>query len=416
MSPRRLGLGPRYLWIPLTGLTLVGWASTIFSYDPLLSVYHAIRFIVLFWFYAFIVNEIHLVGWVLIPAGVQIVIQSAVALAQFISQRSIGLQSIGEYYLDPAQSGVSIVSVSGVRLLRAYGLTDHPNILGGCLAFGLLLILSAYLRASTGWTILVALIVLLPVGAGLLVTFSRSAGLAFIVGASVCLIAELMDRRQKSVRRMLWLGLAWLVVLSPLLLGYPRYFGTRLNAGNSFNTPTVEQQSIGERVLLIKAYSAILMHHPWLGVGLGAAPLALRAYRPDFRTGFVPPHMSLLDAAVESGLLGGFFYLTLACAPFVIYLTRRGTLQSGPWATTGIALLLAIAVVGFFDYYTWMFLAGRLWQWLAWGFWAVVSTSGFSHPAKRSAIGIAQTCFHNLVLSDYLKWPSNYSHKVLQLI
>jgi hypothetical protein len=129
------------------------------------------------------------------------------------------------------------------------------------------------------------------------------------------------------------------------------------------------------------------MHHPWLGVGLGAAPLALKAYRPDFPTGFVPPHLSLLDAAVESGLLGGFFYLTLSVAPFVIYLTRRGTLQLGPWATIGIALLLAISVVGFFDYYTWMFLAGRLWQWLGWGFWALVSTpnSALTHSGQMSS-------------------------------
>ena len=50
-------------------------------------------------------------------------------------------------HLDPTQSGVSIVAASGgSRLLRAYGLTDHPNILGGCLAFGLLLLLALDLQ------------------------------------------------------------------------------------------------------------------------------------------------------------------------------------------------------------------------------------------------------------------------------
>ena len=47
---------------------------------------------------------------------------------------------LGELVLDPRQNGVSVVATSGTeRLLRAYGLTDHPNILGGLLVFGLLL-------------------------------------------------------------------------------------------------------------------------------------------------------------------------------------------------------------------------------------------------------------------------------------
>jgi hypothetical protein len=37
---------------------------------------------------------------------------------------------------------------------------------------------------------------------------------------------------------------------------------------------------------------------------------------------------------------------------------------------TAIALLLSITIVGFFDYYTWLLVPGRLWQWLAWGLWA----------------------------------------------
>jgi len=38
-------------------------------------------------------------------------------------------------------------------------------------------------------------------------------------------------------------------------------------------------------------------------------------------------------------------------------------------------VLLAIYVVGLFDYYTWVLAPGRLWQWLAWGLWASFYTS-----------------------------------------
>ena len=138
LSPRKIILGPRHIWIPLAGLSLAGWISTFSSFDVLLSVYHAIRLFILFWFYVYIVNEIRSAAWAIIPVGLQIVIQSIVALAQFIAQRSVDLQRLGEFYLNPAWPGISIVVANGVRLLRSYGLSDHPNILGGCLAFGLL--------------------------------------------------------------------------------------------------------------------------------------------------------------------------------------------------------------------------------------------------------------------------------------
>ena len=34
--------------------------------------------------------------------------------------------------------------------------------------------------------------------------------------------------------------------------------------------------------------------------------------------------------------------------------------------------LLAVTLIGLFDYYTWLLAPGRLWQWLAWGLWGSV--------------------------------------------
>ena len=41
-------------------------------------------------------------------------------------------------------------------------------------------------------------------------------------------------------------------------------------------------------------------------------------------------------------------------------------------------LLLALTLVGLFDYYTWLLVPGRLWQWLAWGLWAVAFQAALS--------------------------------------
>jgi O-antigen ligase len=363
-SPRRLTFGPRILWISLAGLTLAGCASIMSSYDPQLSAYHAIRLVVLFWFYVYIVNEIRSIRWLLAPLGIQLLVQSVIALAQFGLQHSVGFQSLGELYLEPAQSGVSIVASGGLRLLRAYGLTDHPNILGGCLAFGLVLFLAAYLHGTWRW---LAPVVMLPAGAALLVTFSRSAWLAFLMGAVLLFSVELFKRQWETLRRALWLGLAWLLLVAPLILAFPRFFGTRLNLDSSFSSPTVEQQSLGERLLLIQAARSMLADYPWLGVGLGTAPLALKVYRPHWSLGFEPPHFAWLEAAIETGLPGAAFYLALCVAPFMYFFRRRMFALPDPMPATMIALLLAVMAVGFFDYYTWLLLPGRLWQWLAWG-------------------------------------------------
>ena len=392
LAPRKPTLGPRHIWIPLAGLTLAGWISAASSVDPFLSVYHAIRLSALFWFYVYIVNEIRSAGWIILPVGLQILIQSIVALAQFIAQRSVDLQNLGELYLNPAWPGVSVVIANGVRLLRAYGLSDHPNILGGCLAFGLLVILSAYLNVHKSFPILTALIPAFP---ALLVTFSRSAWLAFLGGVIFIISLNFITRKFESMRQLPWLALMCLFILAPFFLAYARFFGARLNAGNTFTTPTVEQQSIGERFLLINSTLPILIKHPLTGIGLGASPDALKSYYPNFPVSYEPPHLTILDAALETGLLGAVFYLALILFPFVIFFSHRESLLPNPLTFTAISLLLSIIIVGFFDYYTWLLVPGRLWQWLAWGLWAVAlqgaakkdSPAAVSYPIPSLPVG-----------------------------
>ena len=108
-----------------------------------------------------------------LASALQLFIQAGVAIGQSFRQSSLGLQSIGELLLDPSWKGISIVSTGTARFLRAYGLTDHPNILGGCLAFSLILLFGWYLAARVGKTILAALV--LSGLLGLLFTYSRSA-------------------------------------------------------------------------------------------------------------------------------------------------------------------------------------------------------------------------------------------------
>ncbi len=369
-SPRRLALGPRHLWIPCAGLVLAGWISAAFSYDHWLSAYNSVRLSVLFWFYLYVVNEVAAVGWVIIPVGLQLLVQAGVAAAQFIAQRSVGLQFLGEEVLHPSRPGISVVVARGVRLLRGYGLSDHPNILGGCLAFGLLLLFAAYLN---GRRRLFVLAVFPSALAALLVTFSRGAWLAFLIAALFLLVVLILQRRWSTLKQLRWLVILGVSALAPYFLGHVRFFGARLNADNSFTTASVEQQALGERIELVNSSMPILVSHLAFGVGLGATPRALQVYYPDNSIPYETPHWTLFAAALETGLLGATSYLALTVFPFVKFFNRREHLWSDPWACTAIALLLCIAVAGLFDYYTWIRLPGQLWQWLAWGLWGIAS-------------------------------------------
>lgn len=380
---RRPSLGPRYVWIPLALFLSVAAAGVAMSADPLISAYQVLRLLLMFWFCFFIMNEVPLSSWLVVPITIQVCIQSLVGLGQFIVQRSLGLRTLGELSLDPSQSGIGVVVAAGVRLLRAYGLTDHPNILGGSLAFGLIILLALYLQGKARSAIWPTFALGVP---ALLVTFSRAAWLAFIAGSALLVAAEIVARRRPSIRSLAALALGGFIPVLAIILAHPGYFGARLDANNSFGSPTMEQQSIGERIILIDASMPLVLSHPLFGVGIGASPRALEREAPGLTIPYQPPHIAILDAAIETGLPGAVIYVFLLFAPFVIAIQNRGRFLSNRLAVLSLAVMLSLVIVGLFDYYTWLFPSGLIWQWLAWGLWGAAKLQPGTVPASSANI------------------------------
>ncbi len=74
------------------------------------------------------------------------------------------------------------------------------------------------------------------------------------------------------------------------------------------------------------------------------------------------------DQVLEIGTGSGYFAALLA--PWLALWLNRRRLRWSP-ALIGISgVLLAVTLIGFFDYYTWLLVPGRLWQWLIWGLWS----------------------------------------------
>lgn len=375
LAPRQVRRGPWFLTFPIAGMIVVGISSAIFSVDPILSLYHSVRLIVLGGLYFFILNEIQSITDLLVPGAIQVMIQSIIGIAQFLQQHSLGLQALGELELDPAWNSVSIVWFGKQIALRAYGLTAHPNILGGCLAFALILLALWHIETSPNRRGVFA--ILFGVGAlALLFTFSRAAWLA--LGAAILLMFLMFWRARhlQPALALVALMLATLILLVPFAWSNAGYLGVRLNP-NEPSMFTGENRAVVEREALNTAANKIFSDHALTGIGLGALPVSLRNTFPDFPFDYQPAHVVLLDAAAETGIFGALFYFMALSAPWIALFANRRRLNFSP-ALIGVSgLLLAITVVGFFDYYTWLLAPGRLWQWSAWGLWGTIYQSSF---------------------------------------
>jgi O-antigen ligase len=366
ISRKKVKKGPAFLTLPLVGLTLVAFLTSFTSIDPMLSIYHSIRLAILLGFYLYVINHVSSLGQIIPALVFMTVVQSLVAVTQVLTQHSLGLKFLGEFDLDPAWRGVSVVWSDTIRSLRAYGLSDHPNILGGCLVFALTFLTFWHLDkkpVSSGLSIVIGLGLL-----ALFFTFSRSAWLGLLVGA--IFIAYHRYIKQKRFPRTEAIFLASLVLLLvPFLWANRELLGIRLGEQISIQQIQPELGSMGERRVLTSAANTVFAEHAIFGIGLGGSPQAFFREFPVFPIDYAPPHNVLISAALETGLIGALFYLLLLISPWLAAYTFRKRKVSNEFIATS-AVLLAFTVIGFFDVYPWLVQAGRLLQYLTWGLWA----------------------------------------------
>lgn len=376
LTGQRLDFGPFFISIPLAGLTLFAFISSIFSLDPVLALYHSIRLLLLDAFYLYVFNEIRSFTWVGVPLALSILVQAGVGIMQVAWQHSLGLLSLGELELDPAWSGVSVVFADGARFLRAYGLSDHPNILAGCLAFALLFLAIWFLESSPRVRVPTAAVFALGAIA-LLLTFSRAAYLSMAVGTLFVAIVLWRTMQPESLRHFLLLIVIALFAVLPIALQNVRFLGVRINPQSSLQIAD-DVRSVAERAALNETANQVFANNPLAGVGIGALPQAVRQYHPTFDFYYQPAHIALLDAAAETGIFGALFYFALMVAPWLALASNRTQLTWTPHLLGISAILLAVTLVGFFDYYTWLLVPGRLWQGTIWGLWGIAYREAFT--------------------------------------
>ena len=375
LRPRPVWFGPRLLAWPVAALLVVSWLGAPFGVDPVLAAMTSLRFTVLAALGMYICNELRSPARLVAPVAAMIVVQAAIGIGQVVTQRSLGLGALGERALDP-RLGISVVTAGdGTRVLRAYGLTDHPNILGGILVFGLIVAGGlAATRLRCGVPLALGIVALGTVA--LLVTFSRGSWLGLLAGVAAITAMLVLKADRPALRRLGAASAAGLIVATPFVMPYRAALSARTDPAAS----RTETRSIDERTAVAQATTDVIAAHPLLGVGAGGLPEAMRNAQPAFHYAYQPAPVVLLDATADTGIVGGGAYLALLVLPWLALWHRRDR-----WTmelTVASGALAALTVTGMLDYYTWTYSAGRIWFWVLFGLWAVAYRNAMERPAR----------------------------------
>ncbi|MDW8172874.1 MAG: O-antigen ligase family protein [Anaerolineae bacterium] len=298
--------------------------------------------------------------WMLSALLLGLLFYGLIGAAQTAAQRDLGLQALGEFRLDPRQSGVSVVeSALGVRWLRPYSLTPHPNLFAGAVLAGLCAALALSLDERRRQRILGRAVW----GLGLyllLMSFSRGAWLA--LGLSALILLPVLLRHADWRRRWLPLALISAVVGAVFMIVYQPFVLSRFGDGQQ----TTEMRSIADRLVYTKIAIHAIGSHPLQGVGAGnfpwyAADYLWRYTDYDLRGDNV--HNVALLVTAELGLTGTALLGTaLLMALVTAYRLCWQQLEAARLAL--LALALAYLVVGLFDHYPYALL-GYAWLWWA---------------------------------------------------
>ncbi|MGC9332655.1 MAG: O-antigen ligase family protein [Anaerolineae bacterium] len=366
-----LHIGTSAIFTPMVALLLLGLVSAFQAIDPVYALYHALRCLLLLTFFLLLANAPFvtpgLIAWVL---SFTIVLQASIGGLQFVQGRSLGLQRLGEVVLNPNWPGISIVGIGEERWLRAYGLTQHPNLLGGCLMVCLLILVGYALDRPHGerWV----LTAFFGLGlAGLLFTFSRAAWLGALAGGTVTmgLLSLTGARRKASWRAVVPFLIVALVVVTIFVTTYGRLLIPRLGLTNQ----GTEIRSVEERKVLMDGALALIYRYPFLGVGLGNFAVALYRVVPETVAAYPtyqPVHNVPLLVTAELGLLGGALWLALIIRPWVVLWQHRREIHLTGWWAGLNGALMGLSVVSLFDAYVWSAHQGALALTLVLGLWA----------------------------------------------
>ena len=297
------------------------------------------------------------------------ILQSVIAIIQFLKQSSVGLRLFGESIINSDLSGVASFYLSdGEKIIRAYGTTPHPNVLAVYLFLALFSFYFVYLYSrlhsehnplADNWdkTMLVFYGVLLF---AFFTTFSRTIIFIWFVAFALRTISIRLIRHyrlvfgtkdgRKRIKAILLVNLCVLVIFGSL---YFNEIKARLIISS-------EDQAVELRTFY--AGESLKTGFNLFGVGIGNFTGWLAENKPNLPNfTYQPVHNIYLLIYSETGILGILFFVT-----FLIYIIKDFVLKTHLKKSYHFSLLFFLCSLLFISFFDHLFLTLQQGRFVLW--------------------------------------------------
>jgi O-antigen ligase len=249
----------------------------------------------------------------------------------------LGLWFLGESKIGSEVLNVAKLDLAGEKIVRAYGTLPHANIYGGVMFVAMGLIIQRLKKENLS----ISVVMLFFMGIALLVSFSRSAWLAFLMFLLVILAQQKVKFNWKKVLLFLVSMLFVMVVfnLHTLIVG-------RLL---DFSWGAWEERSLFSRVALA------IFNDNWYGVGAQNFVLLMDSYSADSLSPwfYQPVHNVFLLALGELGVFGltALIAVLFALISIILGSMRRIVKLYRHYWNSYLAIMSGLLIIASFDHY-----------------------------------------------------------------
>ncbi|TSC89759.1 MAG: Uncharacterized protein G01um10143_249 [Parcubacteria group bacterium Gr01-1014_3] len=359
--------------ISIAGFLVIAFISVFSAFSAPLALYSFARLLLVILAAVstaiLIQKEFLKTEWIFGGIAIAAVIQSVIALGQFIFQKSLGLIWLGEPVVGPTIGGASKIVVEGFRILRAYGTFPHPNILAAFLLLGLISLCYFWLKrpiVAGKDGILSDLKFGLPIFAvslGLVMAFSRAAWLVGGFILAVFLLKAIFSR--ENFRQGIRLAIFLVAISILLIFSFGQYIFPRAAV-------SVSEPSVTQRISYNQLAFELIKSRP-LGVGVGNQVLYAVKNEVYQRFGmnevwqWQPIHNIYLLIASEVGVLG-LLAILIFLGRLLIFNFKFSIFKKAPMTNDQLlittTMLSALLLLGLFDHFLWTLQPGRIMLWL----------------------------------------------------
>ncbi|MFH1745130.1 MAG: O-antigen ligase family protein [bacterium] len=348
-----------FIWIIIAGFEFVIIVGLFFAPEKFTALYAYARFLLgvgVFW----LISKAKFDNFKMTFSFLSGIFVSAVfGIWQFLSQETLASKWFGLAAHSASDMGASVIEVAaGGRWLRAYGFLDHPNMLGGLIAVGLLFAIAELFKNKNNKNnkndlFLLAIISVFLVA--LFFTFSRATFLGFFTCLAIIIFLMIIKHDllgQKIALRILLLSVTVFFIFGNI---YQDIFSARVEVETR-----LELKSVSDRKEETKIAWNIFRDNKFFGVGLANYGFAVKEKLGDERSyaDYQPVHNVYLLVLAETGLIGFMFFIWILSYIFIKQ-CRRGYLQ--------ISLLVLILIMFMFDHWWWSLHFGIFLFWFVLG-------------------------------------------------